>query len=66
MTASAGARWSAEDYRRKVGSGAEQDDLDRVNCSEVGAVGHVQCGRCPHDWPRFLHCPICHSAKVTP
>jgi hypothetical protein len=66
MTATAGARWSAEDYRRKVGSGSEQDDLDRVNCSEAGAVGHVQCGRCPHDWPRFLHCPICHSAKATP
>lgn len=65
MTATAGARWSAEDFRRKVGSGAEQDDLDRVNCAEVGAVGHVQCGRCPHDWPRFLHCPICRATKVT-
>jgi hypothetical protein len=66
MAATAGARWSAEDYRRKVGAAPEQDDLDRVNCAEVGAVGHVQCGRCPHDWPRFLHCPICHSAKATP
>lgn len=64
MTTPAGAKWTIEDYRRKVGTAPEQDDLGRVNCGEAGAMGHVQCGRCPHDWPRFLHCPICHAARV--
>lgn len=33
----------------------EQDDLDRVNCGQIGEPGHQQCGVCPkHDRPRFI------------
>lgn len=43
-----------EEYKKLFGSEPIQDDLDRVNCQEVGKIGHFQCGICSeHDKPRF-------------
>lgn len=46
----------AELFEMLTGRAPDQDDLDRVNCSEVGQPGHGLCGICEtHDLPR-LHC----------
>ena len=38
-----------------VGYEPERDDIERVNCSEVGRVGHLMCGTCDeHGKPRFV------------
>lgn len=45
---------SEKEFEKKFGRKPIQDDLDRVNCKEVGTVGHSQCGVCTtHDKPRF-------------
>lgn len=44
-----------QEYTQKYGLQPINDDLDRVNCNEVGEVGHSQCGECPeHHKPRFM------------
>lgn len=41
------------EFEAKTGRPPADDDLDRVNCPEVGTHGHMQCGWCPaHDQPR--------------
>jgi len=30
-----------------------QDDLERVNCSQAGQIGHWGCGICVHHKPRW-------------
>lgn len=41
-------------FAQKTGRAPEQDDLERVNCSNVGEPGHAACGWCNlHDGPRF-------------
>ena len=46
---------TAKEFEEKVGRAPEQDDLDRVNCKEVGRVGHLHCGWCKEcDKPRFI------------
>ena len=43
-----------EEFKEKTGEWAVGDDLERVNCKEVGKFGHSQCGWCEeHDKPRF-------------
>ncbi len=37
---------TAEEFIEKTGFEPEADDLDRVNCTQVGPVGHVSCGWC--------------------
>jgi len=59
----------AKEFERKVGSPPTQNDLGRVNCTQVGEIGHGYCGWCPtHDKPRFMcgcfaqlivTCPMC-------
>jgi hypothetical protein len=45
---------TAEDFRNATGREAEDDDLDRVNCSKVGNDGHWMCGWCyKHNMPFF-------------
>lgn len=44
-----------EDFIEMVGQKPVHDDLERVNCDEVGKSGHHQCGWCPrHNEPRFI------------
>jgi len=44
----------ADEFVERFGFAPVDDDIDRVNCSNVGATGHYQCGVCPlHDKPRF-------------
>jgi hypothetical protein len=35
---------TAEQFEKAVGRKPEDDDLDRVNCSEAGSIGHLCCG----------------------
>jgi hypothetical protein len=45
---------NAEEFEQKTGYPPIQDDLERVNCKQVGEAGHWQCGWCKvHDLPRF-------------
>jgi len=45
---------NAIEFEKKTGYKPENDDLDRVNCEDVGKIGHQQCGWCEkHDKPRF-------------
>lgn len=38
-----------------VGREPKDDDMDRSNCKEAGAIAHTQCGWClGHDKPRFI------------
>lgn len=44
---------TAAEFERRTGAPPMNDDLDRVNCTRVGAVGHYLCGWCfTHDRPR--------------
>lgn len=35
---------TAEQFKAATGRDPEQDDLERCNCSEAGAIGHLMCG----------------------
>lgn len=37
---------NAIEFEKKTGYKPENDDLDRVNCEDVGKIGHQQCGWC--------------------
>jgi hypothetical protein len=51
-----------EDFMKRTGRAPVQDDLERVNCPEVGKVCHFWCGWCVwHDRPRFE----CGCAMIT-
>jgi hypothetical protein len=42
-------------FKERFGSEPMDDDLERVNCSEVGDIGHCSCGVCEkHNKPRFM------------
>jgi hypothetical protein len=44
-----------EEFELRFGIKPKLDDLDRVNCVEVGEAGHWQCGVCEeHNKPRFM------------
>jgi hypothetical protein len=47
---------TAEEFEKRFGFEAEQDDLHRVNCTMQGAPpGHLFCGVCDeHNKPRFI------------
>jgi hypothetical protein len=46
---------TAEQFTKLTGHAPENDDLERVNCEEVGLYGHSQCGLCGFcGWPRFI------------
>lgn len=50
-------------FTERVGRPPEQDDLERVNCSQAGEIGHWSCGWCAtHDLPVFM-CG-CHFKEV--
>lgn len=36
-----------EGFTKLTGRAPENDDLDRINCEEVGKPGHYACGVCP-------------------
>lgn len=44
---------SAADFEKAMGQPPTNDDLDRVNCREAGKIGHLLCGWCKHERPRF-------------
>lgn len=45
---------TAEEFTQKMGRQPEADDLDRVNCTQIGHVGHLACGWCDFcDAPAF-------------
>lgn len=53
--------YTQESFKEAFGTNPINDDLERVNCQEAGAVGHFQCGVCPdHNKPRFM----CGCMKV--
>lgn len=42
-------------FKERFGVVPEKDDLERVNCTTIGTVGHQQCGVCEvHSKPRFM------------
>ena len=42
------------EFEEIMGYAPRQDDLHRLNCTEVGKVGHWQCGWClKHQGPNF-------------
>ena len=44
-----------QEFKELTGYDAENDDLERVNCVESGAVGHYFCGLCKEcKQPNFL------------
>jgi hypothetical protein len=44
-----------EEFYNAVGRGAQDDDMERVNCEHAGCFGHQQCGWCEEcNKPRFL------------
>jgi hypothetical protein len=46
---------NTNEFEKRFGCKAERDDLDRVNCSHAGSVGHYHCGVCSiHNKPRFM------------
>ena len=46
---------TADMFRQAIGAFPTQDDLERCNCSDVGKMGHFQCGWCKaHKKPRFV------------
>lgn len=46
---------SPGEFKAAFGEDPRQDDLHRVNCDEVGRLGHFLCGFCPdHTKPRFM------------
>lgn len=45
---------TADDFKRATGREPQQDDLERVNCDQVGEIGHMTCGWChTHNAPAF-------------
>ncbi len=58
----------AEEFERMTGHAPTNDDLDRVNCQEVGTVGHSQCGVCDsHGKPRFeCGCTATRAPAIAP
>ena len=52
------------DFRRLVGRNPANDDLERVNCSQAGEIGHLSCGMCRHDKPYF-NCMICTAERIS-
>jgi len=46
---------SHSQFLKAVGVPPTKDDLERVNCPEIGEPGHHWCGWCyRHNRPRFL------------
>ncbi len=44
----------AKEFEEKTGRKPEDDDLERVNCTMVGRMGHSSCGWCyEHSRPRY-------------
>ena len=37
---------TAYEFEQATGKKPEQDDLARVNCNQVGQIGHLCCGWC--------------------
>jgi hypothetical protein len=62
------ACYTVESFETAFGRKPVNDDLDRVNCSNVGAVGHLGCGVCPeHAKPHFeCGCRAVHKRPYAP
>jgi hypothetical protein len=46
---------TVEQFVMATGREPQQDDMERVNCKDVGKPGHHFCGWCPiHGTPRWL------------
>ena len=51
-----------KEFTLATGRLPENADLERVNCNEVGSVGHYMCGVChEHSMPRFAGHSKCKS-----
>jgi hypothetical protein len=44
---------TAERFKAATGIEPEQDDLERCNCRQAGAIGHWHCG-----WDRARNLPV--------
>lgn len=51
------------EFERRFGRKPQNDDLDRVNCTSPGKIGHFMCGVCEHDRPCF-ECPVCFVRRM--
>jgi hypothetical protein len=60
MTAKTIAEFTAATGREPV-----NDDMERVNCVEAGAIGHYACGWCKHELPYFC-CATCMQERCQP
>jgi hypothetical protein len=46
---------TADEFKQATGADPVDDDLERVNCTHAGEMGHWQCGWCPAcNKPRFM------------
>lgn len=49
------AIWTESQFTLRTGHAPEQDDMERTNCKQPGAIGHVNCGIChQHNMPVFM------------
>ena len=47
-------KMTVAEFKKYTGYEPINDDLDRVNCKEVGTIGHSLCGWCfIHNLPRL-------------
>ena len=37
---------TVDEFKEATGREPQADDLDRVNCPQVGQAGHISCGWC--------------------
>ncbi len=57
-------KMTAIEFEEKTGQPPIQDDLERVNCTCVGEVGHSQCGWCYyHNVPKYT-CMCTHPVNT--
>lgn len=53
-----------QEFEQITGHKPINDDLERINCSDAGKLGHKQCGVCKHNYPKFLVCHLCRLYEI--
>ena len=48
------AEMNEYEFEQATGRKPIEDDMERVNCEQMGEIGHLSCGWCAvHDQPMF-------------
>ena len=55
---------TAEDFQTRTGRPPEYDELERANCTRHPEVGHISCGWCVHNKPRWMCIPCLQRVIV--